>query len=391
MELYKGSGEEKFKDFLKIGKLIVESHLCSAIEVEIQVELLKFVEILIDDFKRERNGDDSDESKEIEEIFYQITVKVTAISIYDENNKEITDHGRRCLSKLSENPENLHIKYLKPLINAIDGLDCENSERCEPIFFLFGYITLCNFRSEYLEEMKSAIKTVLDHARPEAKIKILAGVSMAMLNWKETIGVDSCDESVILLKDFINEIIIPCVIWHAGLSSETIRTMATSVLCSISQNATDEANKILPELSTHFTALIEDNNVTTRVYALRILFNCGPIGVEHIKAIGFGILSRLDDSYSQARFWAAKCLGKLTIKMDECGSDEWSNCLTHILSVLTLHLDDPDIQLTEEISQSIIHLGKRNLEIFKKFYEDSGKKSGCSKLDKLNEEILLSS
>lgn len=122
--------------------------------------------------------------------------------------------------------------------------------------------------------------------------------------------------------------------------------MASAVLCSLSENAINESNAILPDIIPNITSLIEDNHIATRTYSLRCLLNCGPIDPKDIKELGLAVVSRLDDPSSEVRVLAAQCLGTLRVdksKLDE--QENWRPILAHILNVASHHIDDPDIKL----------------------------------------------
>lgn len=79
-----------------------------------------------------------------------------------------------------------------------------------------------------------------------------------------------------LLEPFVEEILEPCLIWKAGRSAESIRTMATQALCAIGQAAPDESKLIFPKYTVILNALVDDSNAITRTYALRTIMASGP-------------------------------------------------------------------------------------------------------------------
>lgn len=106
----------------------------------------------------------------------------------------------------------------------------------------------------------------------------------AMLNWNQQLNLTHT-ESVKLLVEFLDEIILPCLIWRAGRNAESIRTMATQALCAIGDAAPIEANEMFPKLATHFISLSEDNIAITRVYAIRCLLKCGAVPYEDYRTL----------------------------------------------------------------------------------------------------------
>lgn len=96
------------------------------------------------------------------------------------------------------------------------------------------------------------------------------------MNWKTDMSTTPLEERTDLLKLFVKEAIEPCLIWKAGRSAESVRTMATQVLNAMAQGAPEECASILPAYAVIMHSLIEDNNAITRTYALRSIMNSGP-------------------------------------------------------------------------------------------------------------------
>ena len=99
------------------------------------------------------------------------------------------------------------------------------------------------------------------------------------------------DRSTDLLRQLIKDTVEPYLIWHAGKNAESVRAMATSVLCAMVERSPEEAQAIIPDFVVQLTGLIDDNSVVTRAYALRSLFSCGPIDVNSLKTLAFGKLT----------------------------------------------------------------------------------------------------
>lgn len=108
-----------------------------------------------------------------------------------------------------------------------------------------------------------------------------------MLKWNETMHTDF-ENSYNQLRAFFDDIIQDCLTWKAGRNSESIRAMATSVLCSMAQGAPNESVLLFPQLATYFTQLVEDNNIVTRGYALKCLLKCGPIKYDQLRPLSLG-------------------------------------------------------------------------------------------------------
>lgn len=354
-ELYRGANDEKLDDFHQIVETLIEAKYCYNLMPEIQDQFIEFLELLADDFIRNKSEDD-DLSKK---YLYQNLVNLIAISIV--NRSDIAENGRKILEQLNVDVRQLHQRYLAEMIETIEGLDSENSGGAEPILLLSGYIKFCGLDSKYMAQMLSAIKTVMESAQPDGKIQILVSLSISILN-----GIPENEPAVKLqlITDLIDQVIVPCLVWQAGRSAESIRSMATAVLCSISENAPSEAHQLMPIIVSTLTALVEDNNIATRSYALRCLCNCGPIPVDHIKPLALAVVSRFDDPSGEVRELAARCVGKLKVKAGEDVDGVWKAVIIHILSISVHHSEDPDIRMKASLTETLIALKAENQQLF---------------------------
>lgn len=97
------------------------------------------------------------------------------------------------------------------------------------------------------------------------------------MNWNNEI---MREKAMNLMDDFIKVILEPNLIWKAGRNAESIRAMATQVLCSIGCSCTVEAHGIFPRLAKSLVALVEDEIAVTRAYAIRCVMQSGPFSCE---------------------------------------------------------------------------------------------------------------
>lgn len=91
------------------------------------------------------------------------------------------------------------------------------------------------------------------------------------------------------LTSFIKTTIAPLLVWKAGRNAESIRTMATQALYSISCACAEAAYEIYPQLAKHFISLVEDDVAVTRAYALRCVLKCGPFCYEDYRQLTIGM------------------------------------------------------------------------------------------------------
>lgn len=173
------------------------------------------------------------------------------------------------------------------------------------------------------------------------------------------------------LPPFFAETIAPLLIWHAGQTAESVRTMATASLCSLTQGtSTESARRIVESLMVPLVSLIDDHNIATRSYALKILQYVSPLNFDNLKTLAPAMLSRLDDPGSEVREKAAKCLGRLELADDD-EQDLWEPLLKQILSTMLIHVESPEVNLRESLIDSIGCLGKGNPKVYREALDES--------------------
>lgn len=188
--------DDKRNSIAEISKLISTSEMCHSLNENYQSILLDCIEqmVIIHLSKIGANKETEEEAKEEkkeqtkeenlteneEKYLFEILVKTIALS-NAHSNEEIANRAINLYEKFCQTPVNrinLQGKYLKDVIDDIEDLDCEHSERSERIIMLYGCIKFCGFQTEYFDSMKTAIKMVLDNCTANAQIKVLSGVSM---------------------------------------------------------------------------------------------------------------------------------------------------------------------------------------------------------------------
>lgn len=180
--LYIGAGLGKTTDLHRVASILQDTSICHSVNSKYQEALLVLIDLLVELFLNEpvESGITNlclSDDKATEECLYTLLVKIISLT---ENNENLQTMGKEILGKLSRDPSNvakLNAKYLGRVIDSIEDLDSENSELSDVIILLHGLIIHCGFQKVYLESMKTAISLVLDHATPNAKIKIFAAIS----------------------------------------------------------------------------------------------------------------------------------------------------------------------------------------------------------------------
>lgn len=179
--IFSGAETENKKNSIEsISELISTSEMCHNLNETYQIALLDLIEqLIVIHLDKIETGSNFNE----EQLIFEALVKTIAVSNAHEN-EQIVILGMNLYEKFCQTPENravLQGKYMENVINSIEDLDCEHTERSERIIMLFGCIKLCGFQVEYFDVLQSAIQMVLQHSNANAQIKILSGVSMVRI------------------------------------------------------------------------------------------------------------------------------------------------------------------------------------------------------------------
>ncbi|GAB0088017.1 Dynein assembly factor 5, axonemal [Sergentomyia squamirostris] len=361
--MFVGAGPSKWQDMVKISQLLLT--LSINIDSYFQNHLLMITEILVVQYHAQGLKDFASEKN-----LYHILVTILALS----EEESIQDRIYPCLEALAESSnsqvKDLHGKYLDSVVRSIEDLDSMNSERAEPIIYLHGILFNCGFHITAFSALQEAVETVMTLGSPEAKIKILCGVSAAMLKWQETVHT-SLEGRIALLRGFLDTNITPGLIWKAGFSAESIRAMCATVVAAAAQGAPEESFIVVPEIADHLIALLDDNLVVIRKYAIVALLASGPLPYDHLRLLAFGLLARLDDPSSEIRCAAATGLATLKLKGGQETSEieAWRRIVKEIFSKILIHLDDPDERLKADLIESAKSLGKDYREEFHEVFD----------------------
>lgn len=171
---------DKQNSIEEIAKLISTTEMCHNIDESYQNALLDLIEQMVDIYLDKFDSTVNAESNEEEKYLFEVLVKAVALSNAHEND-EITNRGQHLYERFCRGERNrviLQGKYTKDVIESVEDLDCEHSERSERIVMLFGCIKLCGFQTEYFETIQAAVEMVLENSSANAKIKILSAVSI---------------------------------------------------------------------------------------------------------------------------------------------------------------------------------------------------------------------
>uniref|UniRef100_A0A1B0DE37 Dynein axonemal assembly factor 5 TPR repeats domain-containing protein n=1 Tax=Phlebotomus papatasi TaxID=29031 RepID=A0A1B0DE37_PHLPP len=341
--MFVGSGPSKWSDCIKISKLLIS--LSINLDSDFQNHLLMITEILVGEYQAHGK-----EEHELEKNLYRVLVTILALSEEESLPGRIITALMALGQPTSADINDLHRKHLESVVKSIEDLDSTNSERSEPILFLYGLLFHCGFHIPAFSALQDAVETVMTLGCAEAKIKILCGVSAAMLKWPETIHT-SLEGRVAMLRAFLDTNIVPGLVWKAGFSAESIRAMCATVVAAAARGAPEESFIIVPDIVDHLIVLLDDNLVVIRKYAIASLMASGPLLYDQLRLMAFGFMARLDDPSAEIRYTAAKALTTLKLKAGlEIGqADAWKRVVKEIFSKILIHLDDPDENLRAEL------------------------------------------
>lgn len=286
------------------------------------------------------------------------------------DNEEVQTLGKEILSKISAftyaSVQNLHDRYTVHLLTQIEGLDIETNEVHDQILLLSGVIRNSGMHISNIKTFQPYIILALKNTCPEGQVLIFKSIAESMLQWKDNLLSNAEGEGEYThLKTFIEEVISPYLMWHAGRSAETVRTMATACLCATVQGSNQNiAEQLINTFSSELIPLIEDNSIRTRTFAVRILLSSGPLETEKLKPIIFQVSARLDDPCAEVRELAAICLGHLKPLLDE--KEVWAPVADQIIERMVLHLESPEVKLKELLAASLRKIGNEFPEVYKK-------------------------
>ncbi|MBN3308045.1 DAAF5 factor, partial [Amia calva] len=200
-----------------------------------------------------------------------------------------------------------------------------------------------------LHQLLPLLKTCLQPSRDaEMRLKLLTVLSKLLLNASAT--VDSRGEFAHYLQPFLQDILLPNLVWQAGRTSAAVRTAAVSCLWALLCGGTLSQEQMLSvhgDLLPHVIATLDEDSKTTRHTGCRVvaatLRICGTrLHPDALNTVYPELLKRLDDACDEVRLSAAQALSAWF----RCAGDEYrAQCGSHLEFLfrgLLVYLDDPD-------------------------------------------------
>ncbi|KNC27008.1 hypothetical protein FF38_02330, partial [Lucilia cuprina] len=398
----------KFEHNLRLSKLLAQPEFSQTLKCNFQLYVLKMIDTILEKVKSADS--EQEDTIDLYKNIYCATIKIMSLSFESEqlNSEELQTKAQNILVNISDcrkcKLDDLHEQFFTYALESVQDIDAQLDALSEPILLLYGLIKLVKFRQTYLKQLQQKINLVFQHCADESKVKIFSAVSIAMLDWNKTMR-RTLTESCELLKEFMLTVVETHLIWKAGANAEAMRSLATATLCSLSQGAAEEAPYVLPYFAKYFPALLEDQCVSTRHYAIKCLYNFGEVDIEHLRPIAFACLQRLDDPSSGIRILAASVVPQLKyIEQDESNdnrdsennksncykNDVWLSFVKNCFDLLFLHYDTPEERLQEAIKNTIIVLGKRHPKMLMDSYQRTlAATHNCYNLKELEKHLPL--
>lgn len=360
----------------RLCQLLKSSDYSHTLKPGFQLYILKTLDTVLD--KAHNATATVEELRQLYEHIYVTSMKVMALSYaVDCEQKELVEHGQAILKRVVQLEETtlaeLHERWFALVLADVENLDAALDENTEPVLLLYGLIHLGKLRASYLRQLIDKIKIVFECCSDSAKVRIFSILSIAALNWSNTMRVER-EQSTQLLSTFVTEIVEPHLIWRAGASGEAMRSMAMATLCAVAQSAQQEARELLPRLAKHMPSLLEDRNVTTRLYAIKAMCHFQGMSVEELKPLAYAVMQRMDDPSSGIRVIAANVVGTLrpvfmderetgetvTAEQAEYERDVWEAFIKRAMDLLLLYHESPEKEMQAAAQKALIEMAKQH-------------------------------
>ncbi|XP_058270319.1 dynein axonemal assembly factor 5-like [Hemibagrus wyckioides] len=206
---------------------------------------------------------------------------------------------------------------------------------------------------EFLPELIPLLqKCLLPSQEPEMRLHIFTMLSKLLLNSRNTL--DSQGTFSMYLDVFLQELLLPNLVWHAGRAAAAIRTSALSCLLAMLQGEALLKEQVLnmeTEFSAYLISALEEDSQLSRLLACRSISSFITVterclNPDTLNKIYPELLKRLDDSSQEVRAEALKALSVWLSSLDKNFDTHTHHPnLEFLFQHLLLYLDDPDHQI----------------------------------------------
>ncbi|KAF7698269.1 dynein axonemal assembly factor 5-like [Silurus meridionalis] len=206
---------------------------------------------------------------------------------------------------------------------------------------------------EFLPEFITLLKNcLLPSQDPEMRLPIFTMLSKLLLNSSDTL--DSQRKFCEYLEVFLQELLFPNLVWHAGRTAAAVRTSALSCLLAMLQGGTLSKEQVLnreTEFSAYLISALEEDSQLSRVFACRSISSFITVAEQGLNPDTLNkiypeLLKRIDDRSQEVCAEALKTLSVWFSSLDK-NYDTHTNRsnLEFLFQHLLLYLDDPDNQI----------------------------------------------
>ncbi|XP_015431043.1 PREDICTED: dynein assembly factor 5, axonemal [Dufourea novaeangliae] len=372
--ILKSSEHSTLLPFLEdIGKFLQQPHICQSKKAAYQLQILSCCYSLILVCK--------EDCKLISK--YLFIVIFTILSMTKEHTTKL--RAKELLNTLAhinsfENVEKLYCEYIKEFALLLS--DCNSWSVHSPESQIFCacliYVkTILNLHADIILPILK--QTMANNADPELKLKHFILLS-------EYFNQESIHEIIDpkFSNQFLEDFILPGLIWTAGRTAEAVRTAAVACLCaflerhkknllvektqySSEQNIHSELDKIIPTL----ISLADDNSKKSRLYSLRAIYLimcvrkrfCN-VTEEFVHRMYPVLLKRLDDGCDDVRLASLEALVKVLNFIPKDYNLHFNKA--HIDTIYTttiIYLDDPESEFQNVMLDSLKELAKVHPEL----------------------------
>ncbi|KAG9263943.1 dynein assembly factor 5, axonemal [Astyanax mexicanus] len=205
---------------------------------------------------------------------------------------------------------------------------------------------LGEFLPQYLPLLRSCLEPSRD---PELRLHVFTVLSKLLLNSSKTLNSQRCFGEYVGV--FLQELLLPNLVWRAGRTSAAVRTSALSCLLALLQGGAISKEQVLSveqKLIADLISTLEEDSQLSRLLASRSLHTLMTITAhclspEALNKIYPELLKRVDDSSDEVR---AEALKALSVWFSSLGKDydtqTYRPHLQFLFQQLLLYLDDPD-------------------------------------------------
>ncbi|XP_076222309.1 dynein axonemal assembly factor 5 [Nomia melanderi] len=356
-----------------IGKFMAQPHICQSKKIAYQQQVLSCCHSLISVCK--------EDCKLISKDLFIVVFTVLSMA----KGHAIKLEAKEVLYTLTrinnfDNVEKLYCEYTREIIPLFS--DCKSWSIHNPESQIFCacliYIkTVLNFN---MDTMLPILKqTMASDADPELRLKHLILLSEYFNRESLHVIID-----LKFLNQFLEDCILPGLVWTAGRAAETIRTAAVGCLCALLQkyradsltqgnqypleeNTFATLEKIIPTL----ISLADDNSKRSRLYSLQALYlimcirnkSCN-LTEEFIHKIYPILLKRLDDGCDNIRSASLEVLVEIWNLIPKDYNLHFNKAHIDTLYTTTIiYLDDPESEFQNFMLDSLKELAKVHPEL----------------------------